>query len=354
MDFFPSQFRFALRWLGATLLLAAPILICACGRSSEATGTAATTAPSPAAAAPVAPGVVRIGYFANLTHAQAVLGVADGEFAQAVQPAKLETRVFNAGPSLVEALFANEIDIGYVGPGPALTAYARSHGESIRVIAGAAANGVLIVAGPNSGIQSMADLVGKRLATPQLGNTQDIAARHYLQHELHQTDLTKVVPVPNSEAAGMLQRGQIDAAWEPEPWGSLLIQQAGAKLIAEEKDLWPDHQFALTVVVTTPSFISAHPDVIAHILAVHKELTRKLSESAASCVPQLSAALAALSGKAMSPDLLTSSLTHTQFLTDPLPATFDTMSQWSADLNFVQPTVPLAGLFDTRILKSLP
>src|SRR5207249_2925587 len=155
-------------------------------------------------------GEVRIGYFANFTHAQAVLGVGSGDFQQAVAPAKVTTKVFNAGPSLVEALFANEIDIGYVGPGPALTAFAQSQGRGIRVISGSAANGVLIVARKDSGISTLQDLAGRRVATPQHGNTQDLSARHYLSAELRQKDLSTVLPIANAEQAGMMTRGEID------------------------------------------------------------------------------------------------------------------------------------------------
>src|SRR5438105_10695257 len=116
------------------------------------------------------PARVRLGYFGNLTHAQAVLGVSSGEFAQAIQPAALEAKVFNAGPSLIESLLAGEIDIGYVGPGPALNAHEKSHGQGIRIVSGAAANGVLIVARKDSGIRTLQDLATKRVATPQHGN----------------------------------------------------------------------------------------------------------------------------------------------------------------------------------------
>src|SRR5665213_2845269 len=201
---------------------------------------------------------VRIGYFANLTHAQAVLGVSSGDFAKAVAPRKLETQVFNAGPSLIEALLAAEIDVAYVGPGPALNAQLRTHGQGIRVIAGAASNGVLIVAREGSGIKTFADLRGHTLATPQHGNTQDLAARHFLSANLGQADDSFIVPIPNAEQAGMMTRNQIDASWAPEPWGSFLVAKAGAHIVCEEKDLWPDHQFTLTVVVATPEFLEKH------------------------------------------------------------------------------------------------
>src|SRR5437660_3899734 len=148
---------------------------------------------------------VRIVYFANVTHAQAVLGVSGGGFEKAIAPAKLSTKVFNAGPSLIEALFAGEIDIGYVGPGPALNAHAKGRGVKIRVIAGAAANGVLIVARKDAGIDSLSQLSGKRLATPQMGNTQDLSAKHYLMAELKQKDVNNVLPIANTEQGTLME-----------------------------------------------------------------------------------------------------------------------------------------------------
>src|SRR5436305_397778 len=145
-------------------------------------GSSDSTSDSSKPAAP--PRDVRLGYFANLTHAQAVLGVSSKEFETALAPSTLTTRIFNAGPSLIEALNSGDLDIGYVGPGPVLAIHQKSHGEALRVIAGAAANGVVIVAGKDSGIHTLADLKGKKLATPQLGNTQDISAKHYLMRKL--------------------------------------------------------------------------------------------------------------------------------------------------------------------------
>src|SRR5687767_13396213 len=178
------------------------------------------------------PKEVRLGYFGNVTHAQAVLGVASGEFEQAVAPSKFSTKVFNAGPSLVEALFANEIDIGYVGPSPALSAHAKSKGQGIRVVAGAASNGVLIVARKDSGIKTLQDLKGRKVATPQLGNTQHVAAKHYLTKQLGQPDAKNVLPVANAEQSAMMSRGDIDAAWAPEPWASRLVIETGAVVLA--------------------------------------------------------------------------------------------------------------------------
>lgn len=300
-----------------------------------------------------APKQVRLGYFANLTHAQAVLGVSSGDFAKAVAPVPFSTKVFNAGPSLIEALLAGEIDVAYVGPGPALNAQAKTHGQGIRVIAGAADNGVLIVARDGSGINKLEDLKDRKLATPQHGNTQDLAARHYLKDVLHQSDLSNVLPIANAEQSGMIGRGQIDAAWAPEPWGSFLVAKDAAHVVGEEKDLWPDKQFTLTVVITTPDFLAAHPDVVEKLLRVHRWWTKRLLEQPAQCVPQLDAALFALTSKKFPAGVLPAALGRVKFSDEPLQETFQSLADWSAELGFVNGKIDLTGLTDTTILRKL-
>ena len=296
---------------------------------------------------------VRLGYFANLTHAQAVLGVSSGEFASAIRPSKLETRVFNAGPSLIEAVLANEIDIGYVGPGPALNANERTFGQGIRVVSGAAANGVLIVAREGSGIHRPSDLKGKRIATPQLGNTQDISARYFLSHTIGQSNLNNVLPIPNAEQAGMMSRGQIDAAWAPEPWASVLVSQVGAHVVAPEKDLWPSGKFALTLIITTPDFLKNHPEVVSQILRVHHNWTLRLQQSPEAYVPQLGDALFALTGKRLRGSVLASAIKNVSFTDDPMPDTLRTMADWAYDLDFARRPPRIAGLIDTQLLATV-
>jgi len=296
---------------------------------------------------------VRVGYFANVTHAQAVLGVSTGSLEKAITPAKLSTKVFNAGPSLIEALFAGEIDIGYVGPGPALNAHAKGRGEKIRVIAGAAANGVLIVARKDSGINTLADLAGKRVATPQMGNTQDISAKHYLLHELKQKDLNNVLAIANTEQAGLMSRKEIDAAWTPEPWGSRLIVEGQGKLLAQEKDLWPNKKFSLTLVVTTPEFLAKHPDIVEKVLAVHVRMTRWLNATPQNWATPLDQALKQLTGKSLPPGVVSSSLNYVQFTEEPLEETLSTMNQWAYDLKLNSSATLAPGLVNTTILKKV-
>jgi NitT/TauT family transport system substrate-binding protein len=265
----------------------------------------------------------------------------------------LSTKLFNAGPSLVEALLAGEIDIGYVGPGPALNAQLRTRGRGIRVIAGAAANGVLIVARKGSGISSLSDLRGRKLATPQHGNTQDLSARHYLVSVLHQADDRNVLPVPNAEQSGMMARGQVDASWAPEPWGSRLMAETGATLVAEEKDLWPAKEFTLTVVVTTPEFLAHHPDVVEKVLRVHSRWTHRLQSEPKRYVPQLESALLGLTGKKLPKGVMASAIRRVKFTDDVLEDTFRAQASWSYELEFTVQPPSIAGLIDTRLLQKL-
>jgi NitT/TauT family transport system substrate-binding protein len=321
------------------------LLLVGCNKS-ETTATVISAPPTP-------PKEVRLGYFANATHAQAVLGVDSGDFEKEISPIPFKTKVFNAGPSLIEALFANEVDIGYIGPGPTLSANDKSKGQGIRVISGAAANGVVIVARKDSGINSLKDLAGKRIATPQHGNTQDIAARHYVTAVLGQKNADTILPVTNAEQSGMMSRGEIDAAWAPEPWGARLVAETGGKIIAEEKDLWPSGQFSLTVIVTTPEFLQQHPDVVEKILTVHRRWTKRLNDDSTSVLPQLEAGLFKLTNKKLPAGVLAAALPRVKFTDEPLEETFNTMGQWSNDLGFAQQPPKLNTLFDLTILKRL-
>ena len=299
------------------------------------------------------PKEVRLGYFANLTHAQAVLGVSSGEFEKAVGPSsKFSTKVFNAGPSLIEALFAGEIDIGYVGPGPALTGFDKSHGQGLRVVSGAAANGVVIVARSGSGINTLQDLAGRKIASPQHGNTQDLSARHYVTAELKR-DASTVVPIANAEQAGLMSRGEIDASWAPEPWGSYLVAQTGAKVIATERDLWPEKSFAITLVVTTPEFLKKHPDVVEKVLRVHLDWTDRLKGDPQAYLPQLEQAMFSLTNKRLPPGVLQAALPNVTFTEEPLEHTFVKYAQWSYDLGFSKEPTDTTGLIDTSIVKRL-
>ena len=220
----------------------------------------------------------------------------------------------------------------------------------MRVVAGAAANGVVIVASPNSAIQSMSDLAGKRIATPQMGNTQDIAARHYVIHELKQPNADNILAIPNAEQVAMMSRGQIDAAWAPEPWGERLVQEAGGRIIMEERELWPNKTFVLTVVIARTEFLQQHPDVVQRLLGAHAQWTTRLQNDAPSYLLQVEQAMFDLTGKRLASSVLGNAMSRISFTNDPMQETFAAISRWSLDLGFSKAKPDLAKLVDTQLL----
>jgi len=279
--------------------------------------------------------------------------VASRDFAKAIAPVKLTPTTFNAGPSLIEALFAGELDIGYIGPGPVINAHVRSRGQGVRVIAGVSANGVVIVARGDSDIRTLADLKGRKLATPQLGNTQDISARNYLLKTLGQPNLDNVLAIANAEQIGLMARGQIDAAWVPEPWGARLVEEAGGRIVAEEKDLWPGKEFTLAVMVTSPEFLAAHPEIIKKILAEHQKWVRRLAGESDRYAADLNRAMTKETGKPMSEAIIRAALSRTRFTDQPLEQTFRTFAEWSANVGNAAQAPDMSHLIDTTLLNSL-
>src|ERR1700680_1811129 len=224
------------------------------------------------------PTAVRVGYFPNITHAQALIGKATGKFDQALAPgAKVEWKAFNAGPSAIEALFAGALDLAYVGPNPAISGYIRSQGAALRVTAGTTGGGAALVVREGSGIQKPEDFHGKRVATPQLGNTQDVALRAWLHaHNLQTREKggdVQVIPIANADQLTLFLKGEIDAAWAPEPWASRLIQEAKGRLFFDERDLWPNRRFVTAQLIVSTAFLQQHPDLVKKWLREHVELT---------------------------------------------------------------------------------
>ncbi len=217
--------------------------------------------------------VLRIGYFPNVNHAQAVIGLGNGDFQKTLQNVAVKTQIFNAGPSAIEALFANQIDMTYVGPNPAINGYIRSNGEALRIVAGASSGGAVFVVRNDAGIDSPKDFAGKTFASPQLGNTQDVALRAYLLQNGYKTmekgGNVKVIPAKNPDIFTLMVKKEIDGAWVPEPWGAKLVKEVNAKILVDERDLWPNGQFTTAVIVVSTKYLKENPDVVNKVIEVH-------------------------------------------------------------------------------------
>ncbi|HET7389920.1 MAG TPA: ABC transporter substrate-binding protein, partial [Nitrososphaeraceae archaeon] len=204
--------------------------------------------------------ILRIGYFPNINHAQAVIGIGNGDFQKVLgSNIIVQPFLFNAGPSAIEALLAKRIDVTYVGSNPAINGYVVTGGKDLRIIAGATSGGAVFVVGNDSGVQSPKDFAGKKFASPQLGNTQDISLRKYLLDNGYKTTenggSVTIVPVANPDIMTLFLKKQIDGAWVPEPWGARLVKEANGRIFLDERILWPDGKFVTANIVASTDYL---------------------------------------------------------------------------------------------------
>lgn len=303
-------------------------------------------------------GVVNIGYFANLNHAQAVIGLSNGDFQNAVGPStKIVTQVFSAGPTEMTALLAGDLDMAFVGPDPAVNAYIASNGTGLEILAGVASGGAEFVVTNSSGITSVKDLGGKTFAAPQAGNTQDVALRHYLQENGYSTTTqggnVTVVDTSNSNIVTLFTTGKIDGAWVPQPWAAILISDGG-RLFLNEQSLWPNGQFSTAVLVVRTAFLQAHPDVVREIVSAEVTETIKIDANLTAAAAAFNAQYAVLTGAALDASVLASSLTTLQFTYDPLESTILQQAQNEYSVGYLtSPPGNLDNLFDLSVLNSV-
>jgi NitT/TauT family transport system substrate-binding protein len=320
---------------------------CASGASSAAEDGGASTV------APVSE--IRLGYFANVTHAPALVGLQEGILTKDLGDVKVTTQVFNAGPAAIEALTAGAIDATYIGPNPSINTFIQSAGESARIVAGAATGGAALVVA--NGINSPSDLKGKTLATPQLGNTQDVALRVWLSDHGYKTDTTgggdvHITPTDNSQTLTLFKKGDLAGAWVPEPWVSRLVLDGGGHVLQDEADLWPKGEFPTTVLLVRADFLKEHPDVVKNLLQANLDSVNWIADNPAKVAGVVNAQLKADTGKALSDAVIARALQHVTFSVDPHAGTFTTLVKNGLEAG-TQKKGSIDGLFDLRLLNGL-
>ena len=297
--------------------------------------------------------VIRVGHLPNLTHPQALVGRETGEFEKNAG-AKVEWTAFNAGASAMEALLAGELDLAYVGPSPALNAYVRSKGRVLRVIAGAASGGVALVVRKDAGIRNPADLKGKRVAVPGLGNTQDVALRSWLKAKgLDTGGSVQVMPVKNPEIFTLFRRKELDAAWVPEPWATRLIQEAGGALFVDESTLWPEGKFPTTLLVARTDFLVKNRALVKRFVATHIDLTEAIIQKPDEAKRTINAQLAKLMGKPLPTVLLDGAFSGIAATYDPIPSALLKAARQAWELKYLPGAQPpdVAPIFDLSLLN---
>jgi NitT/TauT family transport system substrate-binding protein len=336
--------------------------VAACGGGDNAaskTPTAAAGSPTAVGATPTdfpdsGPVTLRLGYFANLTHAEPLVGLNNGIFAQELGPnVTIDQKTFNGGPDVITALFAGAIDASYVGPNPAVNGYVQSDGNDVRIVSGAASGGALLVVQP--WITTVADLANKKIASPQLGNTQDVALRNYLkQNGLGAEENggnVQVIPTANADSLTAFENKQIDGAWVPEPWATRLIQEGGGHVLVDEKTLWPGGKFATTVLIVRTDFLNKHPDVVERLVRANVKTVEWIQQNPAQAKTLVNQAITTITSKGLSDTVINAAWPNLDFTYDPLASSVRTSADNAYKLDLLQDQPDLTNLFDLDILN---
>lgn len=303
--------------------------------------------------------VVRVGAFPNVTHPQAMVGKGSGWFEKAMgSKVKIEWKSFNAGPSAIEALFAGALDMTYIGPNPAISGYVRSNGEALRIVAGATSGGAALVVRNDSGIQKPEDFHGKKVASPQMGNTQDVALRAWLKsHGMRSADKggdVQVIPLANPDQLTLFVKKELDAAWAPEPWATRLIKEGNGRLFLDERTLWPNGQFITAHLIVRTQFLKEHPELVKDWIRAHVELTDWINGHIPEAKKLLNQQIAKETGKALPDAVLDESFGRLQVTYDPLRSSLMNAAKSAFDAGFLGRDMPdLSSLYDLSLLNQV-
>ncbi len=302
--------------------------------------------------------VVRIGYFPNINHAQAVIGLGNGNFQKALGNVKVEPQIFNAGPSAIEALFANQIDVTYIGPNPAINGYIKSDDEVLRIISGAASGGAVFIVRNDAGINSVDDFSGKKFSSPQLGNTQDVALRAYLLKNGYKTTENggnvEVIPVKNADILTLMLKKEIDGAWVPEPWGAKIIKEANSRIFVDERDLWPQGKFVTAHIIVSTKYLQNHPDVIKKLLVAHVDQTQWINQNKEESFLVFNKELEKITGKTIPKDEFQEAFSRMEITYDPVKESLFKSASDAFDIGFLGDARPdISKIYDLKLLNEV-
>lgn len=299
---------------------------------------------------------VRIGYFLNLTHATALVGLQEGLIQKELHGTTIKPQAFNAGPSEIEALNGGSLDIGFIGPSPSINAYVKSKGSNLRIISGSASGGVKLVVNPDK-IKTLDDIKGKKIATPQKGNTQDVAFLNWISEKGWKVDPesgkgdVSVVRTDNKVTPDAFKQGSIDGAWVPEPTASKLVSDGGSVLL-DETTLWPDKKFVITNVIVSQKFLKEHPDVVEAVLKGTVKANEWINADPDRAKASANAKLEADGGKPLDAEIIDPAWPSIAVTDDPLAATLKTQSDWAVEAGLIEEP-DLAGIYDLTLLNKV-
>lgn len=291
---------------------------------------------------------VRLGYFANVTHASALVGLHDGFFARELGRTALRTQVFDSGPNEASALLGGSLDVAFIGPGPAIDAFSQSDGQAVRLVAGATSGGAELVT--RSGIGTVAALHGATVASPELGNTQDIALKTWARAR---HAVIQVLNSANAQIVAEFAGGRIAAAWLPEPWASMLVLRDHGHVLVDERTLWPGGRFPTTVIVVRTTFLQEHRQTVEALLRGELAADTWTRAHPALARAVVNTELTRLTGKPLSDAVLRRAFAHITLDTDPQPTALRTEAQHAVDAGVAARVPDLRGFVDPSALDAV-
>jgi NitT/TauT family transport system substrate-binding protein len=316
--------------------------------------TFAASAPAIAAKKQSEPVTLRLGYFPNVTHASAIVGVESGIFAKKLGAnVDLQLKTFNSGTEALQALQAGALDASYIGPSPTITAWTKLN-KGVKIVSGSASGGAYFVV--NQSINSAADLRGEVVASPQLGNTQDVALRTWLKSKGLNTDTTgggdvQIRPQDNATTLNAFKSGELVGAWVPEPWATRLVTEGGGKILVDEADLWPQGKYVTTQLIVTTSFLKAHPDVVQKLVDGQVAANDYINTNPFDAQTDVSNNIAKVTGKPIPGDLVIASFKNIKFIDDPIASSLVKNNKDAAAIEGLTAADSLKGIYDLSFLN---
>ncbi len=283
---------------------------------------------------------IRVAYFPNINHAVPIVGIEKGIFQDQIgNNTVIESKLFDAGPQVIESLFAGSIDIAYVGPGPAINGFLKSEDHNIKILSGAASGGASFIVHSNSKINSVADFEGKRIAAPQIGNTQDISLRSYIfENGLKPAEKGGSVTVLNlstSDIYTLFAKGDIDAAWVPEPTATILVQQLDGKRLFKEEELWPENKFASVLLIAREEYVNQHPELINKWLEANQQTVNWINSNPEQTKIIFIKFMKKETGKSLPGGLIDEAFSNLQITSDPVVSSIHTFAKKAYSLGYL-------------------
>jgi len=294
---------------------------------------------------------IRVAFFPSIGHAVPIVGLGNGIFQNGIgEEIKIETKIFDSGPQVIESIFSSSIDVAYVGPGPVINGFLKSSGNDVKILAGAASGGASFIVQPDSGLDSIENFNGKRIASPQISNSQDVSLRYYLASNnlqpVEKGGTVFVLNISNPDIYTLFAKGEIDGAWVPEPWATMLVEELdGVRLFNEEK-LWPNEEFASVLLIARTDYLENNPELVKNWLKSHEETVTWINSNPDKSKSIFDDFLKKHMGKSLPTKIIDESFSNLTITSDPIKNSVLTFAERADSLGYLGRTgYNLDGIF---------